>query len=410
MSEIFYTKASTASSTPKANLLWKLIEEIEYPFNESSVKTMKYILGMMKKEKMSEIPDGLLEKLMKLSRICTSVKEKSNKGLKNQKKSLQLFYALLKKVASIKYVLYGCFACNKVFKTRDYLQSHIIRRHQGSLVKNLSLSLNSHLTTWQTSYSTPTLDLTDEINELKEQQQEIKRQLENKLKELEFESPKLNQSININHMHNRSYKSIETVDFQNFLREISSKPSSPPTEDIGRNPQDLLFAAQALEIDPVVDSHYLYIAKRFLDKPLPKNWKNIGNSFTNIQTGETISYHPGIKHYKKVVKMMKHRKAMIIDKVKEVLKPQNRIQENKYKKGIQGHFWVTSEEFVKKKDELCTKLDDQIQKLGRVTMKMLVEIDKESSKIISSVPGYSQAYKNVEKQFKSLLQSYLNKT
>ncbi|OMJ88968.1 hypothetical protein SteCoe_8979 [Stentor coeruleus] len=372
---------------------------------------MKLVLEMMKREKHSELPDNLMEKLQKLSKICENLQQKSviegSLSSRNSKKILQLFYTLLKNVASIKYVLYGCYACNKAFKTRDYLKNHMIRRHQGLLVKSLSCSLNSHLTTWQTNLSSPSLDLADEINYLKEQQQEIKRQLESKAKDLDQESPRLGQSLNLNPLHNRSYKSLDTIDLQNFLREISSKPSSPPIEESYRNPQDLLIAAHLLNIDPVVDSHYLYIAKQFLDKPLPKNWKVLGSVFKNIQTEETVSEHPGIKHYKKLVKMMKHRKEMIIEKVKEVLKPCNRAQENVYKKGIQGYFWVPKEDFEKKKAELGQKLQDQILKLGKITMKMLGEIDKECLKRTNTNPGFNEAYKNIEKHLKVLMANRL---
>lgn len=411
MSEICYTKASTESSTPRNNPLWKLIEQINYPFTSSSIKTMKLVLEMMKREKHSEFPDNLMEKLQKLSKICENLQQKSARegslSSRNSKKVLQLFYTLLKNVASIKYILYGCYACNKVFKTRDYLQSHMVRRHQGLLVKSLSCSLNSHLTTWQTSLSSPSLSLADEINFLKEQQKKIKRHLEAKTKDLDQESPRLGQSINLNLIHNRSYKSLDTIDLQNFLREISSKPSSPPIEVSNRNPQDLLIAAHLLNIDPVVDSHYLYIAKQFLDKPLPKNWKVSGNVFKNIQTEEIMSEHPGIRYYKKLVKMMKHRKELIIEKVKEVLKPCNRAQENMYKKGIQGYFWVQKEEFDKKKDELRQKLQDQILKLGKITMKMLGEIDKECLKRTNTSPGFNEAYKSIEKQLKALIENRL---
>ena len=117
--------------------------------------------------------------------------------------------------------------------------------------------------------STSTINLSKEISIIEKDQKKLKKELEKRLRDLSDLSQYENNSIYQNMCHSRSNKSIEEAEFQNFLKEISSKPTSPPLED--RNPQDILLAAQALDINPVSDTYYLFVAKQFLDKPLPKH-------------------------------------------------------------------------------------------------------------------------------------------
>ena len=198
-------------------------------------------------------------------------KIKKNNHLQYHKKNIKLFYNLMHKVSKMKYILFGCHICNKTFSSKYYLDNHIHRRHPNPLLDNLSSSINSHLSSIKLKKSTSSINLYREINTLLLEQQKIKKDLEEYFKELSLENQTLNLSVNLSPHYNIPYKSIEEAQFKNFLKEISSKPSSPPLEEANRNPLDLLLAAHALDLDPVTDTHYLYIAKQFLSKPLPKH-------------------------------------------------------------------------------------------------------------------------------------------
>ena len=216
----------------------------------------------------------MVDKILKASKFCLDYYEKTQQKAKDtqyHKNQIKRFYKLLQKVANIKYILFGCHICNKVFRTKQFLENHIQRRHDKLILDSLHSSLNSHLSSIPLNKSTSTINFNQEINNLLLKQQQIKEQLEEKLKELSIENPKIVLNNTLSPAHRESFMSIGESDFQMFLKEISSKPSSPPPEEINRNPLDLLMAAHALDLNPVTDTHYLYIARQFLEKPLPKN-------------------------------------------------------------------------------------------------------------------------------------------
>lgn len=372
------TLESTTSSLAKCEVSFKAIEEIKLPLKAKDIHKLKKVLALIQTEQITDFPLATTEKILEICKNCIDHYTRLPHPT-GYKKNIKLFYSLFQKLSNFKQVLFGCFVCEKVFKTKVFLQSHIQRRHSNYFIASLHDSLSASLPMLPLMKSYSTMDLSEEISNLRESQQLLKFKLEEKLKELSIDSPRMNYSINVNMQKSKSYKSIEEAEFQNFLKEISSKPCSPP-EETSRNPQDLLLAAHALEIDPVNDTHYLYVAKQFLAKPLPKNWRIEGSLFKNIFTGELVSDHPGITHYKTIVKVMKQKKEVLMGKVKGVLEQCQMMFTEKYKKGMKACFLCEEKEFAKKKLEMNLKIEDQMQKLGKITNVMIAKIDNESTK------------------------------
>ena len=77
---------------------------------------------------------------------------------------------------------------------------------------------------------------------------------------------------------------------------------------------------------------------------------------------------------------MKNRKETLIDKIKCTLEPSKIIFHKKYNKKLKNYFISDENDLKKKKEELNMKIEDQLQKLGKITMKMILNIDKESAK------------------------------
>lgn len=167
------------------------------------------------------------------------------------------------------------------------------------------------------------------------------------------------------------------------------------------------MAAHALEIDPVSDTHYLYVAKQFLAKPLPKDWALHGDGFQNSITGEFVKYHPGIRYYQKLVKAMKNKKETLVDKVKGALEPCKLLFDGKYKKGLTACFGCDEKKLEAKKEEMNVKVEEQLQKLGKITMKMILKIDKESTKRIQASKELEYCASIIESEVIHLRESYI---
>ena len=136
---------STQSSYSKYDLYCKFIEEMELPLSKTDQKRLKVILTQIESENPTEIPSNLIEKLIKISKICLSHENSSKKCfLQSQKIALKTFYTYLQKLAQMKYILFGCSECEKVFKTKEYLRSHIKRRHSDQLIQSLQSSISSN--------------------------------------------------------------------------------------------------------------------------------------------------------------------------------------------------------------------------------------------------------------------------
>jgi Protein of unknown function (DUF629) len=376
MSGLVESLESTAGSLPKFDCYWKLIEELTFPIPSKDIHKIKGVLEIIENQKITDIPPNIIKKLLKLSNFCLESYRKSKKSeIYQNLKKIKRFYEILKKLACMKYILFSCHNCNKVFKTKEYLRNHIKRRHSDELIEKLQSSISLHLDSVRFNNLSLSLNLSQEIENLRQSQLIIKDGLEKTLRGISSESPR---------DYTRVYKSVEAADFQNFLNEIGSKPSSPPLEEM--IPQDLFMAAHLLEIDPVSDTHYLYIAKQFLNKPLPKDWVVAGDSFSNNNTGEIVNYHPGINHYKKIVRVMKRRKELLLKKFEEILHPGYTLMTSKYRGGIKAFFISDDSVIEKRKAEIELKITGQLEKIGKITMKLISKINKETEKRFKDNP------------------------
>ena len=129
--------------------------------------------------------------------------------------------------------------------------------------------------------------------------------------------------------------------------------------------------------------------------------------YKNSISGDTVDYHPGIPHYKKIVNGMKLHKEILIEKVKAVLIQRKKILRNKYKKGLKSFFVSEELDFLKKKEEVNAKLEEQIQKLGKITLNMIVKIDKEAAKRLNNSDEYVKSANFIESQALALRDNYL---
>ena len=106
---------------------------------------------------------------------------------------------------------------------------------------------------------------------------------------------------------------------------------------------------------------------------------------------------------------MKHKKEIIIQRIKDVLKPQQKSFQEKYKRGIKGYFFNSDREILKKKEEINDKLEEQLQRVGKITMKKILEIDKESSRRISENKQFETCANIVEAEARRLMKDYAQK-
>ena len=97
----------------------------------------------------------------------------------------------------------------------------------------------------------------------------------------------------------------------------------------------------------------------------------------------------------------------MIEKVKAVLIQRKKILRNKYKKGLKSFFVSEELDFLKKKEEVNAKLEEQIQKLGKITLNMIVKIDKEAAKRLNNSDEYVKSANFIESQALALRDNYL---
>lgn len=222
------------------------------------------------------------------------------------------------------------------------------------------------------------------------------------LRELEIDKEEIEVSVN-----SPLYKSNQEIQIE--LTKSFEIPLEP--EDFGTyteplsNPSthDILRAARFLGIDPANETSYLYVARAFLQKPIPNNWKLSDNLFVNLETGETTSEHPGVQHYLQLISKIKSREQKTVQSLRQVLlDPACVMMQHKYKCGIQSFFEVEDKKFLGKRREIEERVNLMMSRKKDVKVEDIQVIEEERTKKKAQHPLFSWVFDDSAAKLKQL--------